>query len=222
MYNQLLLMPNIPDNQSVTSDGFRPEDSESKISFVKENNSRLHSQVSRVSSTSSARIKAEADKAALMERMTALKMKHLLEAKEEELRKEKEQLALETDLAAANAKLRVLEINLKCGSKGSDGMNSYFERNKQRTGRLNPHADHFIPEHTDTKNIHSESHSELQAQIVRPKKVEMKQSDTRLATGDTQTQRTQMVHDAQQIGRLSYLNSAHNDNPQNDIVSIMQ
>lgn len=155
-----------------------------------------------------------------MERMTALKRKHLLEAKEEELRKEKEQLALEADLAAANAKLHVLEMNSKCGSKGSDGINSYYERNKQRTGRPNPHADHFIPEHSDIKNIHSESHPESQAQIVRPKRVEMKQSDTRLATSDTQTQRTPMVHDAQQIGRQSYLNSARN-NTQNDIVSIM-
>jgi len=31
-----------PDNQSVTSDGIKPEDSASNISFLKENNSRLH------------------------------------------------------------------------------------------------------------------------------------------------------------------------------------
>lgn len=47
----------------------------------------------------------EADKAALVERMAALKRKHLLEAKDEELKREKEQLALETELAEANAKL---------------------------------------------------------------------------------------------------------------------
>lgn len=58
-----------PDNQSVISDGIKREDSASNISFVKENNSKLHSQVSGVSSTSSARIKAEADKVALMKRM---------------------------------------------------------------------------------------------------------------------------------------------------------
>lgn len=67
-------------------------DSASNISCLKENHrpqTRAHSQLSRVSPTSSAKIKAEADKAALVERVAALKRKHSLEAKEEELRKEK-------------------------------------------------------------------------------------------------------------------------------------
>jgi len=93
-------------------------------------------------------IKAEADKAALMERMPELKRKHFLEAKEVELRKE--ELALETNLAAANAKLHVLELNSKCGSKGSDGMNSNYERTKQRTRNLNPNADRLNKVRTGT------------------------------------------------------------------------
>ena len=83
------------------------------------------------------RIKVETNKAALVEQMAALKRKHLLEAREEELKWEKEQLAMETELAEVNAKLHVTEINSKCGSKGSDGMNSYFERNNaERTNAL--------------------------------------------------------------------------------------
>lgn len=55
------------------------------------------------------RLKAEADKAVLMERVAALKRKHLLEAQEERLRREKEQLNLETEFAATNARLHVLK-----------------------------------------------------------------------------------------------------------------
>lgn len=89
------------------------------------------------SSTASARLKAKADEAALMERLNALKRKHHIEAQEEELRlkqeqlrKEKEQFALETELAAANAKINKLDMSSKYGSKSSDGMNSYLEKSK--------------------------------------------------------------------------------------------
>lgn len=68
-------------------------------------------------STSSVRIKVETDKAALMERMATLKRKHLLEAREEEMKLEEEQLAVETELAEVSAKLHVQEMNSKCGSK---------------------------------------------------------------------------------------------------------
>lgn len=57
------------------------------------------------------RINAEAERAALLKRSEALKRKHHIEAQEERLRREKEQLALETDLAATTARLRVLEMN---------------------------------------------------------------------------------------------------------------
>ncbi|XP_032416528.1 uncharacterized protein LOC116718567 isoform X3 [Xiphophorus hellerii] len=119
-----------------------PEDSASNVRSVK---SKSGSQVSRVSSTSSARIKAEAERAALLERAAGLKKKHQLEAQEEKLKQEKEQLELETELAAANAKLRVLEINSQCGSKCSDGMNSYIEKRNSNLA-LDPCAKVFVPE----------------------------------------------------------------------------
>lgn len=62
--------------------------------------------------------------------MAALERKYSLEVNEEQLRKEKEPFALETELASANAKQNELEIHSKCGSKGSDGINSYFDRNQ--------------------------------------------------------------------------------------------
>ena len=74
-----------PDNLIVASDGIHPEDSVSNVSCQEEKRSRAHSNLSKASSTSSARIKTEADKAALIERMAALESKHALEAKEEKL-----------------------------------------------------------------------------------------------------------------------------------------
>ncbi|KAI2645329.1 tRNA-2-methylthio-N(6)-dimethylallyladenosine synthase [Labeo rohita] len=92
--------------------------------------------------------------------MAALKQKHILEVQEEQirldqeelrkkrehLRREKEQLALEAELKVTNAKLEVLEINSKCASKTSDGMNFYLERSEtQETYELNPNAERFMP-----------------------------------------------------------------------------
>ena len=98
-----------PDNQCV-ADGIHPEDSASNVASIKSSSLRSHSRLSRSSSISSACIKAEADKAALVERIAAQKRKHQIEAQQEKLRREKEQLELETELAATKAKLQVLEI----------------------------------------------------------------------------------------------------------------
>ena len=94
-------------------------------------------------------------------------------------------------------------------------MNSYFERNQaQITSQLSPHAN-FLSQKMQTKvkvwvNL-----------VVRPKQMAVTQIDFRPAT-DIPTQGTQMVHDAQQCGRESYLNLGGNHNTQNDIVNIMQ
>ena len=54
--------------------------------------------------------------------MAALEKKHALEAQQENLRRQKEQLMFETDLAAAKAKLAVLASS----EMETDGMNSYY------------------------------------------------------------------------------------------------
>ncbi len=191
----------------MSSDEISPEDSASNISCLKENHSRPHSQLLRILSISSAGIKAEAGKAVLMEHMTALKRKHSLEDKEEELRKEKEQLALETELAAANAKLHALEINSKCCS---NRMNSHFERNSaQRTSRLNPYAGHFVREKDDKNNATSESHPEAQAVTVGPKQTAVTQTDIRPVLSNTQAQMMQVVHVAQQTSCNDRIRSLH-------------
>lgn len=57
------------------------------------------------SSTSSAQIKAAAERAALVAQMAALKEQHALDEQEQQIRRRKEQLNLETALAASTAKL---------------------------------------------------------------------------------------------------------------------
>lgn len=118
----------------------------------------------------------EADKAALVERMAALKRKHLLEEKDEELKREKEQLALETELAEANAKL---------------GMNSYLEKHAvQRSG-----AD----ESGERGNILNNSLHETKAAAVRPKQAATTQFNTRPVTvRPADVQPMPVVHNAQQ------------------------
>ncbi|KAL0148095.1 hypothetical protein M9458_056635, partial [Cirrhinus mrigala] len=94
---------------------------------------------------SSARIKAEAERAALVARVASLKGSHALEEQEQQLRRKREQLDLEAELAASTAKLAVLEaFERKSSSHGSVGvMNSHSEkkRKKRKSGNgLNPMA----------------------------------------------------------------------------------
>ncbi len=113
-------------------DDVNPEDSVSNVG------SKCSSQRSgnscKSSTTSSARIKAEAERASLMARVAALKTKHALEEKEQNLRRNKEQLKLETVFAVSTAKLAVLQASdQKSSSQAfSNGMNSYLKREKEK------------------------------------------------------------------------------------------
>lgn len=60
--------------------------------------------------------------------MAALEKKHALEAQEENLMRQKEQLMIETDLAAANAKLAVLASS----EVDTDGMNLYHSKEMKK------------------------------------------------------------------------------------------
>ncbi|KAL7868352.1 hypothetical protein SRHO_G00097360 [Serrasalmus rhombeus] len=90
----------------------RPSDSVSVVSAALSNKSKRHGSVvgSKVSTASSARLKAEMERAALLAQATALKQKQDLERQEAELKAKREQLDLQTAIAASDAKLRVLEV----------------------------------------------------------------------------------------------------------------
>ena len=130
----------------VNSDDIGPDDSVSNASKPKSKHKSSSS--SRASSTPSARTKAQAENAALMERVAALKKKHELEAQEEQLKRKKEQLELETELAATNAKINVLEaLGSRSSSRVSDGMNSYLRKGtaqNETSAKLNPQAYEYL------------------------------------------------------------------------------
>lgn len=136
------------DDDDVVDDDINPDDSVSNVGSKR--SSQRSGNSGKSSTTSSARVKAEAERASLMARIAALKAKHALEEEEQQLRRKKGQLKLETELAASAARLAVLHAsNLKCTSQAtSNGMNSYVEK-EQRKGDvsvLNPKAKEFKPE----------------------------------------------------------------------------
>lgn len=83
----------------------KPSDSISKVSSQKSKKSYASSS----RSASSARLQAELEKAALLAKAATLKKKEALEKQEVRLKAEREELELHTALAAADAKLKVLD-----------------------------------------------------------------------------------------------------------------
>lgn len=100
-----------------------------------------------MSGTSSARLEAKAEKAAVMVKAAALQRRHEHEAQEEKLRQEsntlrkiKEQLDIDAQLAASDARLSVLEGCDVGGKSHSNGMNSYGKGLKEQRLECNPNA----------------------------------------------------------------------------------
>lgn len=84
------------------------------------------------SSASAVRLKAELERAELQAQASALKQKRLLDEQEVKLKAGKEELQIQTALAASDAKFRVLdEFEGQRASSGvtrEDGMDSYLEK----------------------------------------------------------------------------------------------
>ncbi|KAL6480050.1 hypothetical protein MHYP_G00110830 [Metynnis hypsauchen] len=103
------------------NDGVSPGDSVSAISSRRSKKSRESSGSSRVSSVaSSARLKTELEKAALLAKAAALKQRHVLDEQELKVKAEKEQLELQAALAAADAQLKVLQKYEESSDAGRD------------------------------------------------------------------------------------------------------
>ncbi|XP_056125219.1 uncharacterized protein LOC130103060 [Rhinichthys klamathensis goyatoka] len=144
-------------------DDVRPSDSVSNVSL---RSKRFSTVVSKpMSTTSSARIRAEAETAALMARQKLLSKKHALEEQQEVLRRKKEVLEMDMELAASMAKMSVFKVSE--GSRAShvsvelDGMNSYVERGKST--QLSHEAAIFVPEFNTQPLV-----SELVDDVSRP------------------------------------------------------
>ncbi len=132
---------------AVVTDDVTPSDSVSNVASGTSKKRSSAGGKSNVSTTSSARIKAEADMAALIARQKLLKDKHALEEQEEQLRKRKEQLDLDMEIAASMAKVKVLMASegSRASSVKSNGMNSYLERELRKAPILNADAETFVP-----------------------------------------------------------------------------
>lgn len=128
---------------SQIGDGINPEDSVSNATSKRSGKSAG----SKSSTTSSVRIKAQAEKAALLARIAALKEKHALEEQEQQIKRKLEQQELDTMLAETAARLSVLEASDNfCSENASDTMNSYLTRETQSLApphKLDPMASEF-------------------------------------------------------------------------------
>lgn len=74
------------------------------------------------------------DRAALIACVAASKQSYALEEQEQQLRRKKEQLGLEAEIATSTAKLAVLQASgqRSVSQATSDGMNSYLEKEKRK------------------------------------------------------------------------------------------
>lgn len=103
-------------DQNEFVDDINPEDSVSNVGSKW--SSQRSGKSGKLSTTSSARLKAEAKRAALMAQAAALKARHALEEEELQLKRKKEQLEMETKLAASAAMLAVFKASdLKSSSQ---------------------------------------------------------------------------------------------------------
>lgn len=220
---------NVVVNQGdVIDDGINPNDSVSNIESKRSNEGSVNS--SRISTASSARIKAEADRAALVARVAALKDKHALEEQEQQLRRKREQLDLEVELAASTAKLAVLEaFERKGSSHGSVSvMNSHSERERKerKSGNgLNPLAKEYKPGAGETTQQSVSSLPPDQIVDVRPET-----SESQINTASSQQHGLNIqwpatvVHGTSQhtTFQLSDMQSASGQNPSDGVLTIMQ
>lgn len=85
--------------------------------------------------------------AALVARQKLLNNKHALEEQEEKLRKRKEQLDLQMEIAASVAKVNVLKASKgsRISKVKSNGINSYLKKEQRKTSMLNINAQSNVP-----------------------------------------------------------------------------
>ncbi|KAK7925238.1 hypothetical protein WMY93_007548 [Mugilogobius chulae] len=118
----------------IYSQEVQPSDSISNASCSQRSaTSSRHS--SRASATSSTRMKAEIERATLLIKASSLKQKQALEEKEAKLKREKEELEMQTALAENEAKIKILSDYEERDSKSSvsDGMNAYAESRRVKS-----------------------------------------------------------------------------------------
>lgn len=79
---------------------------------------------SRSRTSSSSKLKAAAERAAVLARVKVLKERHAIEEEEAKLRRRKEMLVLEAELAAFEAKMEIYNTNTECQSQACSSVKS--------------------------------------------------------------------------------------------------
>ena len=131
---------------TVVTDDIGPGDSVSNVGGKTGSSTGRYSQRSSRSSISSACLKAEAERAALIAKVAALKERHELDAQEEQIRQKKELLELQSQIAVQTAKVNVYRgSDVQSSRAHSDGMNSYL-RSSKRKSSLRLAAMEFVPQ----------------------------------------------------------------------------
>lgn len=209
-------MKNMSENGNNNDDGGGEHDidlNDSVSNVSKYSNKRYTS--NRSSTTSSVKIKAATEGAALVTRMAVLKERHALEEQEQQIKRKKEQLALETELAASDAKLAVLQVSEGQGrSQASvNGMSSYFEREKRKPAQnaLNPMAKECEPASCKIQEQRHWSMPQSKRQAMEPKPLQTPKVVQSAITSDWVTQ-----------NRKQHMDNQHKDQPSSgDVVCIM-
>lgn len=203
-------------------DEIKPSDSVSNVgSRTSKINSSSVEKRSVASSTSSVRLKAEAELAALMAQQKLLKDKHELEDQEEQLRKRKERLNLEGEIAIQMAKLNVLKSQSVSSSNSdrSGGKHHNLVKEQKKIQSLNASAKSFVPQVSAREK--GSVHERLQAG-ARPKEKSVQQRI--LSQPHPVAQQPSRCNSVEQRSQGNALNShvEFNNEEQNNMLGIMR
>lgn len=138
---------NLETNYNDVENQIQPTDS---VSNVSRKSSRIttttHGSHSSRSSIASARLKIEAETAALQAHQKMLQRKHALQKEEEDLRRRKEQMELDTKIAVSMAKMKVYsDVRSEISEITNPPQTNAPQIMNTRAKSLNPNVESFLP-----------------------------------------------------------------------------
>ncbi len=161
---------NLEANYNDVENQIQPTDSVSNVSRKSsKTSSRLttttHGSHSSRSSIASARLKIEAEMAALQAHQKMLQQKHALQKEEEDLRRRKEQMELDTKIAVSMAKMKVYSDVRSETSEITNPQTNAPQIMNTRTKSLNPNVESFLSSSSYAVSQHPPA-SPIQTQVA--------------------------------------------------------
>ncbi len=161
---------NLEANYNDVENQIQPTDSVSNVSRKSsKTSSRIttttHGSHSSRSSIASARLKIEAEMAALQAHQKMLQRKHALQKEEEALRRRKEQMELDTKIAVSMAKMKVYsDVRSEISEITNPPQTNAPQIMNTRTKSLNPNVESFLPSSSYAVSQHPPA--SIQTQVV--------------------------------------------------------